>query len=75
MSGPRRVNPGAPAVVLPVASNALGAADVLLPIPGAPALAGQSLFAQFVWFGPAAPPPCPILGVSASNALQITIQP
>ena len=64
-----------PAVALPAASNAVGASDAPLPIPGVAALVGSSLFAQFLWIGPNAPPPCPPLGLSASNALQITIQP
>ena len=37
--------------------------------------AGLRLFAQFLWLGPAAPLPCPPQGVSASNALDFTIQP
>ena len=31
--------------------------------------------AQFVWFGPSSPAPCPPGAFSASNALAITIQP
>ena len=30
---------------------------------------------QFMWLGPSSPAPCPATGVSASNALDITIQP
>ncbi|HZN37809.1 MAG TPA: hypothetical protein VFD82_03345 [Planctomycetota bacterium] len=33
------------------------------------------LFAQFLWLGPGAPAPCPPMGFSATNALDITIQP
>ena len=44
-----------------------------MPIPSVAALVGNSLFAQFLWIGPNTPPPCPPLGLSASNALQITI--
>jgi len=48
---------------------------VPLPIPAVSTLAGLRLFAQFVWLGPCAPPPCPPLGLSASNGLDFTIQP
>ena len=58
-----------------VFGDSIGACEVPLPIPNAPALAGTRLFAQFLWLGSAAPPPCPLLGVSASNALDVTIQP
>ncbi len=56
-------------------SNADGAASVGLPLPNASNLIGGNLNAQFAWFGPTSPPPCPPLGLSASNALDITIQP
>lgn len=56
-------------------SNAVGEAHFPLPIPGDSWLAGLQLNAQFVWAGPTAPPPCPPLGFSASNALAFTIQP
>ncbi len=56
-------------------SNADGAASVGLPLPNDINLVGGNLYAQFIWFGPTAPPPCPPLGLSASNALAITIQP
>jgi hypothetical protein len=58
-----------------VFSNPIGASEVPLPIPLNPALAGFRLFTQFLWLGPAAPPPCPPMGFSATNALDITIQP
>jgi hypothetical protein len=58
-----------------VFSNPVGASELPLPIPAVPALAGLRLFAQFFWLGPGAPPPCPPLGLSASNALDFTIQP
>jgi hypothetical protein len=58
-----------------VFSNPIGAGEVPLPIPAASALVGLRLFAQFVWIGPGSPPPCPPLGLSASNALGFTIQP
>ncbi|MCI0588298.1 MAG: hypothetical protein L0323_15820, partial [Planctomycetes bacterium] len=62
--------------VLPVPSNAVGAAQVGIPIPANPALAGGQAFVQFFWAGPSSPsPPCPPLGVSASAALAVTIQP
>jgi hypothetical protein len=56
-------------------SNARGVAQIPLPIPSVPALVGQQAFAQFAWVGPNSPPPCPPTGVSASNALAITVQP
>jgi hypothetical protein len=58
-----------------VFSNPIGAGEVPLPIPAVPTLVGLQLFAQFVWIGPGSPPPCPLLGVSASNALAVMIQP
>jgi len=58
-----------------VASNALGAIELTMPIPNAAGLVGRHVFAQFVWAGPGAPMPCPPLNLSASNALEITIQP
>jgi hypothetical protein len=63
-----------PSVPLPASSNHIGASEVALPIPNDPALSDVQLFAQFFWAGPTAPRPCPPLGVSASNALDITIQ-
>ena len=56
-------------------SNPVGACEAPLPIPLDPVFAGFRLFAQFLWLGPSAPPPCPPMGGSATNALDITIQP
>jgi hypothetical protein len=56
-------------------SNGSGVAQIPLPIPNVPGLVGQQAFAQFAWLGPNSPPPCPATGISASNALAITIQP
>jgi hypothetical protein len=56
-------------------SNQAGASEAPLPIPRVRALLGLRMFAQFFWVGPTSPPPCPPLGLSASNALDITIQP
>ncbi|MEM7204304.1 MAG: hypothetical protein AAF628_28855 [Planctomycetota bacterium] len=65
-----------PYFALPVASQGNGAARAPLVLPPASAGAvGLSLAAQFVWFGPSAPAPCPATGVSASAALRITLQP
>jgi hypothetical protein len=64
-----------PPVALRATSSAIGASEVPLPIPNVPAFVGKSVFAQFLWAGPSIPPLCPPLGLSASNALQITIQP
>lgn len=56
-----------------VTSNAVGQVNVPLPIP-ASSQVGDTVFAQFVWVGPSAPPPCPPLGVSASNAVRVQVQ-
>ena len=69
------IDPSDAFVLLPASSDAIGASSVALPIPAIPALVGVQLHAQFLWQGPAAPAPCPPLGISASNALSFTIQP
>jgi hypothetical protein len=69
------VDPSVLFVTGTVFSNSIGASEVPLPIPSNPTVAGLQFFAQFVWLGPAAPPPCPVQGFSASNALDFTIQP
>ncbi|MCI0585840.1 MAG: hypothetical protein L0323_03250, partial [Planctomycetes bacterium] len=53
-----------------VGTNPLGAAEVPLPIPNDPLLAGVPAFAQFFW-----PDSCAPGGFSASNALAVTVQP
>lgn len=58
----------------PASSNHLGAAYFALPLPQNPWLVNQEVDAQFVWLGPHSAPSCSPLGVSASNALEITIQ-
>jgi hypothetical protein len=58
----------------PAASNAVGGAYLALPLPQDPWLVNQQANAQFVWLGPTSPPPCPPLCISASSALEITIQ-
>ena len=63
------------AVLMPLASSAIGRSDVQLPIPRQPALIGSSFYTQAFWRGPAAPPPCPPLGFSSSFGLAITVQP
>ena len=69
------IDPSVQLVQIQASSNAVGASEVTLPLPNTPRLAGARLFAQFLWLGPNAPPPCPALGFSASNALAITVQP
>ncbi len=65
------IDPAAPAFVLvPASSSASGAAVVPIPVPSDAGLAGTQVFAQFFWSDACAPG-----GVSASNALQITVQP
>ncbi|HKB15899.1 MAG TPA: hypothetical protein VKF62_07525, partial [Planctomycetota bacterium] len=57
-------------------SNGAGDAQVPIPIPAVPSLAGGQAYLQFFWFGLSVPsPPCPPSGFSASNALAITVQP
>ncbi len=60
---------------LPATSNQVGASEVSVPIVNVPSLGGVRVFAQFLWAGPNSPPPCPPFGLSASNALDLTIQP
>lgn len=55
-------------------SDSRGAADQPLPIPASPSLAGARVHVQWLWVGPSAPPPCPPLGVSSSDALEVTVQ-
>ncbi len=62
-------------IQLPATSNGVGASETQLGIPNGPWLRGTRLAAQFVWAGPTSPPPCPPQGLSASHALEITIQP
>jgi hypothetical protein len=57
-----------------VTSNGVGGAYLPLPVPQDQTLVGGRIYAQFVWVGPNAPAPCPPQSVSASNALEITIQ-
>ena len=45
------------------------------PIPSSSTLVGMQLFAQWAWVGPNLPAPCPPLGLSTSNALEVTVQP
>ena len=56
-------------------ADASGVVQVPLPIPPVPSLAGAQVHLQFVWAGPSAPPPCPVTGISASNALAVVVQP
>jgi hypothetical protein len=69
------IDPNPFLVTFAVTSNGVGAAEFALPIPGSAGLVGTRLFTQFAWLSPASPPPCPPLGISASGALDITIQP
>ncbi|MCI0585329.1 MAG: hypothetical protein L0323_00650 [Planctomycetes bacterium] len=71
------IDPASPQFfLLPVNSNTAGVAQVPIPVPGIPSLAGAQVYTQFAWAGPSAPsPPCPPIGISASNALAIVVQP
>lgn len=53
------------------------AAHAPMPIPAAGgwATVGLQFHAQFFWLEPASAPPCPIEGLSASNALTVEVQP
>ena len=57
-----------------VHSDQNGVAEYALPIPTNPAVRGARLYAQFAWMGRPAPAPCPATGLSASAALDITVQ-
>ncbi|MCI0589469.1 MAG: hypothetical protein L0323_21855 [Planctomycetes bacterium] len=61
-----------PATLLafPVASTPIGATPFSLPIPPLPSLAGATLYTQSGWADACAPG-----GISASNALQVVVQP
>ena len=63
-------------IALPtITADARGRVDADLPIPSTPTLVSLQLNTQFAWIEPAGPAPCPASGISASNALQIVIQP
>ncbi len=64
-----------PFFALAATSDGIGSASVPIPVPNDPTLAGGQVYAQFAWIGPNSPPPCPPTGLSASNALGITVQP
>ncbi|HKB15167.1 MAG TPA: hypothetical protein VKF62_03835, partial [Planctomycetota bacterium] len=57
-------------LALPATSDGSGFAPFPLPIPAAASLAGAQVFAQFAWLDGCAPG-----GVSASNAIQVVVQP
>ncbi|MFO1031818.1 MAG: SBBP repeat-containing protein [Planctomycetota bacterium] len=63
-------------IALPMlAADARGRVDADVPIPSNPTLVSLELNTQFAWNEPFSPAPCPASGTSASNALQIVIQP
>jgi len=62
-----------PFLSISVASDATGKSVLPLPIP-ANLFPGLTFVNQYLWLGPNAPAPCPPLGVSASNAVKVTIQ-
>lgn len=68
------LNLSPPVIAVRAVSNGLGAAEVVIPIPATPQIAGAGFAGQFLWAGPSAPPPCPALGSSLSNALEMTVQ-
>lgn len=68
------VDPTLVFIQLPATTNNVGASEVPLPIPNGRWLRGTRLCAVLLG-GPASPPPCPPQGLSASNALEFTIQP
>ncbi|MCA8955268.1 MAG: hypothetical protein KDC87_04290 [Planctomycetes bacterium] len=62
-------------ILVPVYSSTRGTVEIACPLPNDARLANLRGYVQLVWAGPTGPPPCPRLGVSASAALEITIQP
>jgi len=66
---------GAFLVLRSVQSDAGGFAEYPLPIANQASVIGRRLDAQFFWVLPAAPPPCPQTTRSASNAIEIVVQP
>lgn len=62
-------------VLVATSTDSYGGAIVPMPIPNQPMLAGARPIAQFVFGGASSPPPCPPLGLAASEALEFTIQP
>ncbi|MBL8735438.1 MAG: hypothetical protein JNL12_03350 [Planctomycetes bacterium] len=63
-------------IALPmITADVRGRVDADVPIPSTPTLVSLELNTQFAWNEPAGPAPCPASGTSASNALQIVIQP
>ena len=65
------IDPAAPGFLLVAApSNAIGASRVTVPIPANAGLIGAQAFVQFFWADV-----CAARGVSASNALRLTVQP
>jgi hypothetical protein len=62
------------ATFLITSSTPSGRSELALPIPGDKTLAGRKLYAQVVWIEPAGPPPCPPQRLSASPAVEITLQ-
>jgi hypothetical protein len=64
------LDPTAPLFAVPAAATALQGAEVALPIPGQPALAGATVHAQWLWTDG-----CASGGWAASNALAVTVQP
>ena len=65
------VDPTNPIWLLPVKSDEIGACIVPVRVPEDPAAAGLTAFAQFLWKDPGAA----VGPLSASNALEITVQP
>jgi hypothetical protein len=52
-----------------------GGVDVPFPIPAGAGFVGLPLSVQFVWYSAQTGPTCPMLGFSASNALDVVVQP
>jgi hypothetical protein len=57
-----------------VLANVVGTGTFSEPIPANPNLRGVRLYEQFLWLGPASPPPCPSSGISASPGLEVVVQ-
>jgi hypothetical protein len=57
-------------VLLPLLANAKGFVEVVVPLPAGFVVPGMQGFLQFFW-----PDPCAPGGISASNALEVVVQP
>lgn len=62
-------------LLVPLRSGPRGTADMPLPLPQDGRFIGFRFHGQFLWMGPSSPAPCPILGLSSTAAIEITVHP